>query len=119
MIGESGAKPRRSEIYWVDFSPARGTEQSGHRPALIVQNDRGNQYSPYTVVVAVSSAQLPKVYPFTVLLKEGDGNLTRSGHVNCAQLLTLDQARLVERIGALDETIMRKVDSALRYELNL
>ena len=77
-------KPKRGEIYWVNFSPARGTEQAGRRPALIVQNDRGNRFSPYTVVVAISSAPLPKVYPFTVELMDGDGNLPRAGHVNCA-----------------------------------
>jgi mRNA interferase MazF len=112
-------KPKRGEIYWVNFNPARGTEQAGRRPALVVQNDRGNQFSPYTVVVAISSAPLPRVYPFTVALSQGDGNLPREGHVNCAQLLTLDQNRLEERIGELSRTKMAEVDAALRYELDL
>jgi mRNA interferase MazF len=112
-------KPKRGEIYWVNFNHARGTEQAGRRPALIVQNDRGNQFSPYTVVVAISSAPLPRVYPFTVALNQGDGNLPRDGHVNCAQLLTLDQNRLEERIGELNRAKMAEVDAALRYELDL
>lgn len=112
-------RPQRGEIYWVNFNPARGTEQAGRRPALIIQNDRGNQFSPYTVVVAISSALLPKVYPFTVELQQGEGNLPRNGHVNCAQLLTLDQTRLEERIGELSREIMKKEDAALRYELDL
>lgn len=112
-------KPKRGEIYWVNFDPARGTEQSGRRPALIVQNDRGNQFSPYTVVVAISSAPLPTVYPFTVEIKKGEGSLSLDGHVNCAQLLTLDQNRLEARIGELSRDVMRKVDAALRYELDL
>src|ERR1051326_6990731 len=56
-------KPKRGEIYWVDFEPARSVEQGGRRPALVVQNDRGNQNSNYTVVAAISSAPLPRVYP--------------------------------------------------------
>ena len=112
-------KPKRGEIYWVNFNPARGTEQAGRRPALIVQNDRGNQSSPYTVVVSISSAELPKVYPFTVALAKDEGNLPRNGHVNCAQLLTLDQNRLEEQIGALSYETMKKVDTALRYKLNI
>jgi len=112
-------KPKRGEIYGVNFSPARGTEQAGRRPALIVQNDRGNRFSPYTVVVAISSAPLPKVYLFTVELAAGDGNLPRAGHVNCAQLLTLDQSRLEEYIGELSPELMQKVDAALRYELDI
>ncbi len=72
-----------------------------------------------TVVVAISSAALPKIYTFTVELKQGEGNLSRDGHVNCAQLLTLDQNRLEDRIGELSRDLMRKVDAALRYELDL
>lgn len=112
-------KPKRGEIYWVEFEPARGVEQRGRRPALVVQNDRGNQFSDYTVVAALSGATLPRVYPFTVPLAPGEGNLPHAGHVNCAQLLTLDQGRLQGRIGALSPERMREVDAALRYELDL
>jgi mRNA interferase MazF len=112
-------KPRRGELYWVDFDPARGVEQGSRRPAVVVQNDRGNEHSAYTVVAAISSAPLPRVYPFTVPLAAGDGNLPRAGHVNCAQLLTLDQSRLQGRIGVLSAEAMRHVDAALRYELDL
>lgn len=48
--------PRRGEIWLVDFYPARGREQTGRRPALIVQNDVGNQYASTTIVAAISTA---------------------------------------------------------------
>lgn len=112
-------KPKRGEIYWVSFEPARGVEQAGRRPALVVQNDRGNEHSSYTVVAAISSAPLPRVFPFTVTLGAGQGNLPRAGHVNCAQLLTIDQTRLEGRIGSLDQAAMQQVNAALRYELDL
>lgn len=35
---------RRGEIYLADLDPVRGHEQAGTRPALIIQNDIGNQY---------------------------------------------------------------------------
>jgi len=112
-------KPLRGEVYWVDWEPARGVEQAGRRPALVVQNDRGNEFSPYTVVATISSAPLPRVYPFTVALEPGEANLPRASHVNCAQLMTIDQSRLGERIGQLRPEALRQVDEALRYELDL
>ncbi|NDD29632.1 MAG: type II toxin-antitoxin system PemK/MazF family toxin [Proteobacteria bacterium] len=112
-------KVKRGEIYWVDFNPARGTEQAGTRPALVVQNDRGNTWSSYTVVAAISSAPLPRVYPFTVPLEQGEGGLPQAGHVNCAQVFTIDQSRLLRRSGALDAVRMKQVDTALRYQLEL
>lgn len=111
------ASPLRGDVYWVVFEPARGTEQAGRRPALIIQNDVGNQFAPYTVVAAITSAPLRKPYPFTVALAAGAGGLWRDGYVNCAQILTIDQSRLESRIGRLDAETMRRVDTALRYEL--
>jgi mRNA interferase MazF len=85
----------------------------------VVQNDRGNAASSYTVVAAISSTPLAKAYPFTVALQAGDGGLPRAGHVNCAQLLTVDQTRLGERIGILSAEKMAEVNEALRYELDI
>lgn len=110
---------RRGEIYWIDWEPARGAEQRGRRPGLVVQTERGNQSSRATVVAAVSSAELPRSYPFMVALAPGEAGLPRGGHVNCAQLLTIDQARLLECTGTLSTERMRQVDKALCYELGL
>lgn len=113
------ATPKRGEIYWVDFHPARGVEQKGRRPALVVQNDTGNAMAPYTVVVAVTTTPIHKPYPFMVALAAGEGGLREASVVNCSQILTIDQARLGGRLGQVDEVRMRQVDEALRYQLAL
>jgi mRNA interferase MazF len=104
-------------VYWVDFSPGRGVEQAGQRPALIPQNSRGNETSAYTVVAAISSASLPRVYPFTVALEAGEGGLDRPCH--CAQLLTIGQSRLGPKAGSLSDHKLEAVAVALRYELGI
>lgn len=113
------SKPRRGEIYWIDFDPVKGAEQGGRRPALIVQNDRGNASSRYTVVCAISSAPITRSFPFIVPVAAGEANLTRSGHVNCAQIRTVDQTRLEELVGTLSDARMLEVAEALRYELDI
>ncbi|MCF8087067.1 MAG: type II toxin-antitoxin system PemK/MazF family toxin [Desulfotignum sp.] len=30
---------RKGSLYWVDFSPAKGSEPMGKRPGLVLQND--------------------------------------------------------------------------------
>ena len=47
--------PRRGDTWLVNFNPARGSEQAGIRPALIIQNDTGNRVSTTTIVAAISS----------------------------------------------------------------
>jgi mRNA interferase MazF len=112
-------KPRRGEVYWVNLDPVVGTEQGGRRPALIVQNDRGNENSQYTVIAAISSAPLRRVYPFTVTVTAGDANLPRDCYINCAQLRTIDQSRLESLIGQLPEAAMQQLADALRFELDI
>ena len=39
-------KFQRGDIYFTRFDHATGSEQSGNRPAVVLQNDVGNFYSP-------------------------------------------------------------------------
>ena len=50
---------KRGDIYYADLSPVIGSEQSGIRPVLIIQNDVGNKYSP-TVIAAAITSQINK-----------------------------------------------------------
>lgn len=46
---------KRGEIYYADLSPAVGSEQSSHRPIIILQNNKGNKHSRTTITAAVTS----------------------------------------------------------------
>lgn len=110
--------PRRGEIYYVDWSPGRGSEQAGIRPALIIQNDVGNQYSPTTIVTAISTQQ-PRGYRFQVAITAQESGLPRDSVVKCEQVQTIDQTRLGHLIGILSMDKMREVDEALHRSLGL
>ncbi|HUW63395.1 MAG TPA: type II toxin-antitoxin system PemK/MazF family toxin [Spirochaetia bacterium] len=109
---------KRGEIYLVDFTPSRGSEQAGYRPALVIQNDAGNKYGNTTIVAAVSTA-LGKVYPFLVRLAAGQGGLERESVVNLSQILTIDKGRLQRKLGALSHDKMAEVDKAVMVSLAL
>ena len=59
--------PKHGEIWIVDFNPARGSEQVGLRPALIIQNNIGNRVSETTIISAISTNLRPN--PTNVLVK--------------------------------------------------
>jgi mRNA interferase MazF len=109
--------PRRGEVWMVNFSPGRGSEQRGIRPALVIQNDVGNQYAATTIVAAITSTI--KIYPVTVPLKKGVGSLSQSSMVNLSQVLTLDTSRLQRRIGALPSKVMERVNTAIKVSLDV
>jgi len=109
---------RRGEIYWVDFSPGRGSEQVGMRPALVIQNDVGNANAPTTIVAVITSRTMRQRYPFHVPLP--DTLLPKPSTVKCEQLLTVDQRRLGgPPLARLTPPLMAEVDEALRLSLGL
>ncbi|MBR7072626.1 MAG: type II toxin-antitoxin system PemK/MazF family toxin [Eubacterium sp.] len=55
---------KRGSIFYYDLGATDGSVQSGTRPVMIVQNDKGNFYSPTLIVVPITS--VPK--KFCILL---------------------------------------------------
>lgn len=112
------AEIRRGEIYWVDFSPGRGGEQSGMRPALIIQNDTGNKFSPTTIVAACTTAT-SKPYPFTVPATKQESGLPKDCTINLSAILTIDKSYLRDKCGELSKSKMDEVDLAIKRSLGL
>ena len=122
---------RRGEIYWVEFDPVKGSEQGGLRPALVVQNDVGNRFSPTTVVAAITRTIPPRPYPFVVVVEPAESGLPERSVVNCSQLATIQQSGSTSRlrpprgesdvrvIGQLTGDKLAEVDAALRFNLAL
>ena len=109
---------RRGEFYEVDWPPGRGSEQGGRRPALIVQNNIGNKFSPTTIVAACITADV-KAYPFIVSVIKKESGLPQNCKVNLSTLLTIDNSRLINKCGELTEEKMEEVDQAIKNSLGL
>jgi len=109
---------QRGEIYWVDWNPARGSEQAGERPALIIQNNIGNKNSTTTIVAACSTAP-ERPYPFVVQLPAKECGLSKDGSVNLSRILTIAKDRLLSKAGELSADRMTEVDKAIKISLNL
>ena len=110
---------RRGEVWLVNLDPTIGHEIKKLRPAVIVQNDIGNRYSPITIVAPVTSQQLSKVYPIEVLLTKENSGLARESKVLLSQIRAIDKQRLVKRVGKLDEETVEQVNEALKISLGL
>ncbi len=108
---------KRGDIFWVDFNPARGSEQAGFRPALVIQNDVGNKYSPTTIVATITTSE--KSFPFTVKVTAPEGGLVKNSVVNLSQIITVDKERLVNRLGTLTPARMQEVDRAIELSLGI
>ena len=109
--------PKRGEVWLVNWNPARGSEQAGRRPALVIQNDIGNEKSPTTIVAAISSSV--KVYPMNVQINPPEGGLDRTSIIKTSQILTISKERLEKRLGQLSGDSLNEVDRAIKLSLAL
>ena len=111
--------PKRGEIYLVNFDPTIGSEIQKTRPALILQNDISNQYSPITIVAAITSQFDAEIYPTEVLINPPEGGLTVTSVVLLNQIRSIDKQRLVKRMGIASDHLMGYVDNAIQISLGL
>jgi mRNA interferase MazF len=109
---------QRGEIYWIDWNPGRGSEQSGRRPALVIQNDTGNRYSPTVIVASITTAD-NKPYQFLVHFTAMESGLPRDSTADFAMIMTIDKNRVGEKCGELSHEKMKQVDEAIKVSLGL
>ena len=110
---------KRGDIFYADLSPVVGSEQGGIRPVLIIQNDVGNKFSPTVIVAAITSQHTKANLPTHISLSAQGCGLSKDSVVLLEQVRTLDKKRLKEKMGALDNLFMTRVDEALSISFGL
>lgn len=93
---------KQGDIYWVDFGIPEGSGSGYRHPHVVVQNNIFNKSRINTVVVCAITSNLKWAKsPGNILLKKGEGNLTKESVVNISQIETIDKILLSEKIGVL------------------
>ncbi|AUB39401.1 mazF, mRNA interferase MazF [Nostoc flagelliforme CCNUN1] len=111
--------PKRGEVYLVNFDPTIGAEIKKTRPALILQNDVSNEYSPITVVAAITSKFTEPLYPTEVLIRVPEGGFDVDSVVLLNQIRSIDKQRLIQRLGILRPEAIAQVDRAIQISLGI
>ena len=108
---------KRGDIFDVDFSAAPGGMQDV-RPAIIIQNNIGNEYAPYTIIAAIHHDE-KKPLPVLVGVPRGVAGLSKDSVIDCAHLATLPKDQLRHFRGQLPGRYQSLVDDALKISLGL
>ena len=112
---------QRGEIYFVDLNPVEGREQAGKRPVLVLSIDAINKLPlVVTAVIGTKGANITQDYPTNVRVSPAESGLPMETVFLCFQLRSLDARRFPPSpSGRVSETVMRKVEMAVRYCLGL
>ncbi|WP_270563162.1 type II toxin-antitoxin system PemK/MazF family toxin [Faecalibacterium prausnitzii] len=111
-------KFQRGDIFFTRFDNAIGSEQSGNRPAVVLQNDVGNFYSP-TLIVATLTSKAAKKYTQPTHCLLVNEFLSVPSIVQAEQIFTVDKSRVLKFLGHLTPEEMSRVDDAVRASLAL
>ena len=111
---------RKGSIYWVDFSPGKGSEPIGRRPGLVIQNDILNDSNINTVIMlAITSTMKFGELPGNIVLKKGEANIPKNCVINATQIKSVDKKSVKEKIGTLPKKRMDEVYAGLKLVMNL
>lgn len=107
---------KRGDIVLVNLDPVIGSEQGKTRPALVIQNDIGNEYSPTTIVAPITSKLFSKQFPTNV---EIDFPLKEKSTILLNQIRTIDKSRIIKNYGRIPVKKSKEVDEAIMNSLGL
>lgn len=114
---------RRGDIVRVDLGgpdddDTRGSEIFKVRPAVVIQNNLGNQHSDTTIVAPITGGQSD--YPFHSNLQASTPGLSKPSHVALDQIRTVDiEERIIDTLGSVTDHDLYRIDQAIKISLGL
>ncbi len=94
---------KRFEVYLVNLDPTQGHEIKKTRPCLVISPDEMNRNIQTCIIAPM--ATVTRNYPTRVKCKLRG----KSSEIVLDQIRTVDQTRLVKRLGKINETIQAEV----------
>jgi mRNA interferase MazF len=111
---------QRGDIFWVNFSPGKGSEPIGRRPGLVIQSDALNCSKINTVIMlAITSTLKFGDLPGNVSLRKNEANMPMKCVANVTQIKSVDKTSLAEKIGTLSKQKMGEVVQGLQLVMDM
>lgn len=112
-------KIKRGQVYLADLKDAQGSEQGGIRPVLVVQNNRGNKYSPTIIIACITSKAHTKHHlPTHYYIPESIG-LKYPSIIMMEQIRVIDKSRIIKYIGSVSPKFMNILDKKIMISLGI
>lgn len=114
MENDNGREIKRGDVYWALFGGELGSSLTqAHRPVLVVSSDKGNETSPWVMMVPLTTKMRWGVISPVI------NSVGQQSWAKCSQVMSIDKDRLGSYLGTVNESEMAAVDLALRVSLSL
>ena len=108
---------KRGDMFYADMPQGVGSEQSGYRPVIILQNDVGNKHSTTVIVAPLTSISNTKAKLPTHYVMRAENGLEKPSIVLLEQIHTIDKQRLQKYIGKASDKALAGIEYALAISL--
>ena len=112
-------KAKQYELWIADLNPRIGTETGKVRPVVIVQTDLLNKSHPSTLVCPITTNVQAESEILRVHLTKGTANVKEDCDIMIDQIRAIDNARLIHKIGQVDDATRRKIKDNINIVLDL
>ncbi|MCH9740877.1 MAG: type II toxin-antitoxin system PemK/MazF family toxin [Epsilonproteobacteria bacterium] len=110
---------RQREIWLIKFFPKVGSEISKIRPAVVVSHDEIGRLPLKTIVPITDWKANYAYYPWMVQIVDSSENgLSKVSAIDCFQIKNFANERFVEKIGEIDEIMIKRVHETITKSLN-
>lgn len=108
----------KGDIYMVDFGQGIGSEIEGVRPAVIIQNNIGNKYSPITYVAPITYSMHKAKLMGNIVVSKEESSLPRDGLIDINQIRAIDKSRLNKYIGEVSNKTIEQFSNFMQFIVN-
>ncbi len=118
MPAAPSQQPSRGEVWQVQFSPTKGREQEGSRPAMIISVDKFN-HGPAELLIAIPVTRTARQIASHVFVPKGEAGLDSDNHIMVEAVRSVSKERLLRYRGDLTYPRIEEVEQILRVLLKL
>lgn len=111
---------KQYEIWIADLNPQIGTEPGKTRPVLVLQTNLLNKIPhPSTIICPITTNVKEESEILRVHIKKGTSNLMQDCDIMIDQIRTIDNKRLIRKIGGLPGDLIKEVKENIKIIMDL
>jgi mRNA interferase MazF len=104
----------QGEIWLVDLDPSVGAEMNKTRPALLINDNRVGKL-PLKIIIPITGwKEHYSIAPWMIKIEPNERNgLAKTSSLDCFQIRSVSQERLIEKIGEIAPDEINKVQEGI------
>jgi mRNA interferase MazF len=108
------------DVWLADLSPRMGTEPGKTRPVVIIQTNLLNNINhPSTIICPITTNVTNNTAILRVHLQMGVAGVNENSDIMVDQMRSIDNRRLIKKIGALHEPKISKLKECIKVVIDL